>query len=495
MAQAITTLQTVLLNTTLSGGIQPYDPCTTWVGSYTAGNGSTGAIPVNFQAVGTPYIQSSNCVSGNGALTGAFYPNGFTGDVGLWVYAKDASGIADESNHLEYTVILQNTFNVSAGPDVTTNSTSYTLAGAISGGVLPHTAVWSVVSQPTGSALVEFVPDEFQLNAEATSLDTNGFYTFRLNGADSGGQTGTDTMKVKVQGQAPPFIPFSIYWTNEVVATLSNRTSKLTIEHQPLGSAVWNTALPQNIRTGVGVNSGSFTLNLASANADKIRVSLTGVNTYKNIVVQGEDGYLSYATIPTAYTDSTAQLPNKEYTVYSGLYNYYTVDGSTTQLVYCLVAGSLVNTADGNKVKVEDLQVHDYLASADIPVTNNWSYYESSEFEFKPISTKITAIKPAQVSSYIKINDDIKITAAHPLFILREGVYKFSEAKDIVSTDKLISESGDLVDITSVQLIQENVNVYAISTNPSHIYIANGVINHNVKKDIFDNSFTGTFAP
>ena len=487
MAEAITTMQTVFLNTTLSGGVQPYDPCTTWMGSYTAGNGTTGTLPINGgpYSNGFAYIQSSNCVSGNGTLTGTFYPNGFTGAVGLWVYAKDASGLSDESNHLEYNVILETQFNVAAGSDATISNTTYTLQGAISGGSVPYTSSWVTQIKPAGAPNPVFTPSAVGTTVPVvTNLTTDGTYTFRLNGADSAGHTGIDSVNITVTGQTPPTIPFPLYWFNQIGTNATNRSSTLTIWHQPTGSSVWNQIATNTAFDTIG-SSGTFMLNLVDPYTDQIKVNVKGptASTYKSfeawaVAADQNDNY----NLSGIY-NSTAVGITGTYSVDSVSYVQFNVYG-WTDYTQCLGIGSLIKMADGSEIKVENLKVGDSVASLHIENSERWRGYASVEFTPEPISTKVSSLQTLTHESYVRINNDFNVSESHPLFVFRDNYYRFIEANKLDLKDKLISETGELISITAIDVVNKPLQVYLVSTDPSHIYIANGVVNHNKRNTV-----------
>ena len=204
----ITTSQVVNLFTALSGGVQPYDPCTTWAGGYTANDGSTGSIPINGgpYSIGTPWIDSPGpCAGpvGKGSLTGTFRPNGFIGEVSMWVNGKDASGISDMSNYLTYGIELPTAFFVNAGNDQSGTSDEYTLSGTINGGTAPFTYLWEILSGPFIGDW-NFVPNDTSLNTIITGLTVDGTYVIRLTGTDGGAQTSQDTLSITVSGQLEP---------------------------------------------------------------------------------------------------------------------------------------------------------------------------------------------------------------------------------------------------------------------------------------------------
>ena len=210
----ITINQTIFLNTTLYGGVQPYDYCARWVGSYTASNGSTGLMPINPLVVanGVPYISSDGPCSvtpTKGSLTGLFEPNGFTGNINIWVYGKDAVGLEDISNVITYGVLSPGALVVNAGPDsiVAGPATSVNFTGATAtGGLPPYTYSWSV---PIGSSNPSSTTIQLTTDLQPTVLgfSQDGVYTYQILVTDNNGITGTDIKIVTASGYTPAPLP------------------------------------------------------------------------------------------------------------------------------------------------------------------------------------------------------------------------------------------------------------------------------------------------
>lgn len=251
----ITTLQTIALSTALSGGVQPYDPCATWVGVYTDLNdGSTGSIPINGgpYSTGTPWIDSPGACAGpvgKGSLTGTFRPNGFTGNVDLWVYGKDASGIADGSNILTYGVVEATALLVNAGLDQTVVGpgpvTANLSTSSATGGTPPYS--WSWVQTGVSPMPSPSIDNIVAQHPNITDLYTNGVYTFQCTVTDSTvpvSLTGTDSVAITVSGGTPPPNPVSPsaltwHYTRQTYAI-----GFFTIERKR-GSGFWTTLLSQ----------------------------------------------------------------------------------------------------------------------------------------------------------------------------------------------------------------------------------------------------------
>ena len=230
--------ETVNLYTTVSGGIQPYDQCARWAGGWTANSGLTGTLQVGLSApANTPYINSNNtpCASpgtSGGSLTGTLQPNGFTGNISVWVNVADSSGIFKESNTKTYTVEPVGALIVNAGPDYAISGAGQSIiavSGATAtGGVPQYTYLWTQTYPgnpertfftpgiPTVSSPGVFARSQSTaLLPELEEFNSNGTYNFQLTATDNSGQTGTDNMQVVVTGATPPVLAptaASIIW-------------------------------------------------------------------------------------------------------------------------------------------------------------------------------------------------------------------------------------------------------------------------------------------
>ena len=480
----INTSQTVYLYTTLSGGIQPYDQCARWAGGWTASNGNTGTLAVGPAGSNIPYLDSNNtpCAipgTDGGSLTGTLMPNGFTGDIGVWVEAADSEGVYAESNHKYYTVIPLTGVLAYAGPDqaisgVGPNTVSFNGATA-SGGTPPYTYEWSA-SLANPYLYNTFSPNIYALNPTNTGFYVDGTYQFSLKVTDSMGATGTDSLNVNVTGATPPTIPFTVLWDNQIGTTISGRSSTLKIWHQPYGSVTWNLVETDTATTTAG-HTGTVTLQLVDPTGDQIKVNVTGTNTYKNYAIYGDGDLLdSKYNITTPGTTGTQYVDSTSYSLYS-VYSW--TDFST-----CLGIGSLIKMADGSEIKVEDLKVGDLVASLDIQNSDTWNTYTNSEFIPELTTSTVSDVQSYIHGAYVRINDDFNVSESHPLFVYSDDTYKFVTARELSLTDKLITETGELINVTSVNIVNEPLEVYLVSTDPSHIYIANGVINHNKRATI-----------
>ena len=87
--------------------------------------------------------------------------------------------------------------------------------------------------------------------------------------------------------------------------------------------------------------------------------------------------------------------------------------------------------------------------------------------------------------SYYDINDgEIKGTQDHPMLVKdsTDGLYRFKNLGHLTTNDKLVKKvDGELVerDITSVDVVNETVEVVTIDVETQDTYLINGYVTHN----------------
>ena len=136
--------------------------------------------------------------------------------------------------------------------------------------------------------------------------------------------------------------------------------------------------------------------------------------------------------------------------------------------------------ADGSETPIETLKVGDEVMGTNIlTYENDGSDWKFSYPTITPEPTKIKAVRSIDVTSYININNNVKATSSHPILIYREYEYQFISLGQVVLTDKLVDKDGGLIDITSIETINENGKVYLLDTTPFNTYVAAGIVSHN----------------
>jgi hypothetical protein len=155
----------------------------------------------------------------------------------------------------------------------------------------------------------------------------------------------------------------------------------------------------------------------------------------------------------------------------------------------CFVAGTIIKLADGTEAPVETLSVGIELESSLINTledTNNihdlhmWSCDELVETR---TNSAISVFCPQEVHKTIKVNDGLlQATYNHIQLARVNGVWKMIRIENLKVGDVLYDYDGNLIDVTSVEVIIEPTTVYKLTLSDiSHTYFANNILTHNIK--------------
>ena len=172
----------------------------------------------------------------------------------------------------------------------------------------------------------------------------------------------------------------------------------------------------------------------------------------------------------------------------------FTLDSSSVDTINfawapCHVEGTVMNLADGTTKLVEDLQVGDVLASYDIiglgddETLSPWEEYSSqlNQFSASSSTATVTAIIAGQHTAYHNFNNGLtKVTGEHPILVKTVGNdISFKQAVDVIVGDSFYTASG-WIEVTSTEYVTETVNTYSIDVETEDVYMADGILFHNV---------------
>ena len=146
--------------------------------------------------------------------------------------------------------------------------------------------------------------------------------------------------------------------------------------------------------------------------------------------------------------------------------------------------------ADGSFKNIEDIIIGDILKSVVIPTYPNGedfsNWYPASVWNINSIdqvsyeNTTVTAIKSIVTSGYYNINNKYKVTGEHFIFAESDALWQFIRARDLTTGNSLLV-NGNAEIIESIEYMPDVVRVMDIDVEPNDLFIADGVVNHNIK--------------
>ena len=128
----------------------------------------------------------------------------------------------------------------------------------------------------------------------------------------------------------------------------------------------------------------------------------------------------------------------------------------------CFLAGTSILMANNSAKPIEKVKVGDLITEFD-------------QLSSKLKNGKVIKVFSHQADSYIVVNDLIRVTKEHPLYV--NGSWK--EAGKLKIGDIINKADGSFLQVSSIKSINEPVTVYNLEANPFHTYVADGVIAHN----------------
>ncbi len=131
----------------------------------------------------------------------------------------------------------------------------------------------------------------------------------------------------------------------------------------------------------------------------------------------------------------------------------------------CFVAGTEILMEDGSVKAIEDIQPGDRILT------------KKKEFSGELVPGNVVKTLEHYVDGYLIINDDLKITPEHVLFV--NG--RWMTAHEVRLGDKLLGKDGELVEVYNIEESQESVMVYNFEVEEYHTYFADGFYVHNQK--------------
>jgi len=155
----------------------------------------------------------------------------------------------------------------------------------------------------------------------------------------------------------------------------------------------------------------------------------------------------------------------------------------------CLDENTIIYLADGTTKILKDIQVGDWLLGydfEDMPDESepNWREYtreDASEGHYVPV--QVVFKKFDYYSSYYHINNDIKITKSHPLFIKKAStnLWGWIDSPDIQVGDIMLGKDRSEIIIESIDYVQETLEVVTLDTEETDNYFAgnNPILVHN----------------
>jgi hypothetical protein len=151
----------------------------------------------------------------------------------------------------------------------------------------------------------------------------------------------------------------------------------------------------------------------------------------------------------------------------------------------CLVYGTKVLMYDGSYKNVEDLIIGDIVKSLSINGLAAgselaWKEFSTTDFNYEEGLSIIYNIQDDSFNEYYVINNNLKVTFEHPIFIKRNDECIFVQAENLTIGDYLFKSNNEFEIITSIDIIDEQIQTININIEENDVYFGNDILVHNV---------------
>jgi len=151
-----------------------------------------------------------------------------------------------------------------------------------------------------------------------------------------------------------------------------------------------------------------------------------------------------------------------------------------------VIKGSSIYINEEDTVKIEDLKLRDNILSLkkDKGIVN-YKYsgtsiqLSESDINFEYSNSFLHHKWDSNVNRYYVINDKLKITLDHVIFVYRDNKYIWDYVKSLEIGDKLIKKDFTLEEIIKIDEKEEKVTTYSLNLKGYYNYLCEGYLLHN----------------
>ena len=444
-------------------------------------------------------------ISYNGGPSAAFASNtsGISSySIGIYPYASNAGNVSSRTGTL--VVSMSNTGGTTSTPT----------ADLIQSGQV----TWS--PSPSGTTITrDYTTGNFNVtlttNLSWSATLTNGSNaTFALSGGNTQTGTGNKTFLIThgtnnrtgdltgtlvltsttsgtsesktynlVQNPQPPDLLVGINTSTNmsnsgffsITPSTSGQSYSIYAKHDPSvsGTVTWQVTY-ENV-SHVGLSTTSDTTGGSGGNLVAATVSGTATRRFANFA-SNSSNVLREATIRVSSTVSTDTTDIDS--------SYGTGSGTS-----CILKGTKVKLSDGTSINVEELGPNTKLFSRlvdGMPIKNENDVLDWTS-ENLILSDDLVDLVHMTVSKVNQIYDFnnglLKTTPDHLHLVKKQNLYQVVKAENVAKGDYFIKEDGTEIQIIDKKLREGIYTVYKLDVEENDLFIANGLITHNAKKE------------
>lgn len=155
----------------------------------------------------------------------------------------------------------------------------------------------------------------------------------------------------------------------------------------------------------------------------------------------------------------------------------------------CVLFGTKISMPDGTFKQVQDLSVGESLLSKAVvgmPMKENQELFKwnSSEIKLVDDNVRVASIRSYNVNVVLSFNDGKLFTSKDHLHVYKSnGIWQVRTAINIKVGDFLLGQDGKEIEVNSIVETKGNYIVYKLDVEENDLFIANGILTHNLKQE------------
>ena len=243
----------------------------------------------------------------------------------------------------------------------------------------------------------------------------------------------------------------------------TSNTLTLTVTNGPITVTVSGTGSPLIQKN----STGSYASSLSFNNGDTIRMQVTAASTYST----SRTGTASMTGDSASYTVTTGVDPGTTTTCLASNTPIYLHSTSQEGTLADLAANDTVNAFTSPSIIDETDPSWEGWTDDDISDGTN-------------VTTTVVRADTYLVGSYVHVNNQLKCTEPHPFLAQRDGTWQWIRANALQVGDNLYGENGTAIPVTSVETVEEELEVVDVGAENVDTYYAGKIdgvfiLNHN----------------
>ena len=155
----------------------------------------------------------------------------------------------------------------------------------------------------------------------------------------------------------------------------------------------------------------------------------------------------------------------------------------------CFLKDTKILLNNSEYKNIQDLSENDILKSSNIQDLDNNNVdieyllnWYTKDFKYQESNTKVKELYKHFTEQYYIINDELKITPEHLLFVKKNDIYEWYSAKNIKIGYELLISENKFIKVESIEEVNKRADVYNIKIEGTMNYYADNYLVHGSSK-------------